>query len=88
MINDIPFDSGSNIDSEYHIFFSPQTQNAPSYGRSNSPFIATIKELSLSENSNGHNSVHIQPIWMKDLPQDSLARGLSNDVYLVPGHGS
>ena len=47
-----------------------------------------IRAIDLSENLNGHNSAHIQPIWMNDLPLYSLREGLSNDVYLVSGHGS
>ena len=48
----------------------------------------SITGLSYSENSNGHNSAHIWPIWMNDLPLDCLCEGLSNDVYFVSGHGS
>ena len=47
----------------------------------------SITGLSYSENSNGHNSAHILPIWMNYLSLYSLRECLSTDAYFVSGHG-
>ena len=72
--NVIPIESASNADSEYHFRFTPNSKHSGLWPLK-LPFIHNIKELSLSVNSNGHNYVYIQQIWINALKLFFLRNG-------------
>ena len=68
-----------------HIVYKPKQQcyslGAKVFGDNHQKLILfkilmLIKGLSLSKNSKGHNSAHIQPIWMNDNPFDFSVKGV------------